>query len=226
MTKTKDGEATTKRRAKSKKDKKVTYIAVVVDKSYSMQTVREAALSGINEQISAIKANADKGGETFVTMIEFNNVIEILFDKKKAADLLPLAPSEYVPSGTTAWYDAIYTAINRLRAGQKPTDDTAYLVVVISDGQENASRECTAGMLADEIQKLQATGKWTFTYMLSNVDPSQVQNTLGIPKGNIAQYNSDMKGTALAFSSMARSTSDYLGLRAVGVTGSDSFYGK
>lgn len=213
-----------KKRGRPKKEKKITYVALVVDRSGSMQSVQESAFSGINEQINTLKKTGHKGGETFVTYIQFDNVTDLVFDKKASTELTEITRDQYSPRGSTAMYDAVWSAIKRLKDGVVETKDTGYLVVVISDGWENASREVTGQQLADEIKTLQETGKWTFAYMLSNQDLTKVSKALNLNVNNMAAYTATSAGTHDAFGTMASSTANYMGLRAKGVTRSTNFY--
>jgi uncharacterized protein YegL len=224
MKKTAKKKAPPKKRV-SKKVKKQTYVAIVVDRSGSMSSVQKAAVSGINEQIKALRDNAEKGGDTRVTYIQFDSEIDTLYANRPASELKEILDSEFQPRGLTAMRDAVWTAINTLKASVKEvTDDTAFLVVVISDGIENASRECTQEMLAKETKFLEATDKWTFTYLLSNQDIKLAEQMLGVRKGNIASYASTNVGTSRGFASMASNTANYLSSREVGMTYSANFY--
>lgn len=201
-----------------------TYVALVIDRSGSMGLVQKAALSGINEQINVLKSQGDNN-EVYVTFVQFDDVIEVLYDKKPASELVPLNENQYVPRGTTAMYDAVWTAINRLETGVKPTKKDAFLVVVISDGMENASKEATSATLASRIKALQETGQWTFSYMLSNQDLSVVSKTLGVDMGNISAFDSlTAQGTADGFGQAKNATSNYLSMRGSGLTSTRSFY--
>lgn len=199
---------------------KLTYVALVIDRSGSMGSVMKEALAGINEQISSIKTNASKGGTTYVSLIEFDDVIDVVFANKLAADLQEV--TEYYPRNTTAMYDAVGRAITLLESCTE-TKDTGYLVVVISDGMENASKEWNSVKLADKVKRLQATGKWTFAYMLSNVDLSLATN-LGVPLNNVRSYISTNIGTQEAMLSNSISTVNYLSSRASGLTMSTDFH--
>jgi uncharacterized protein YegL len=207
------------------KPKKVTRVALVIDRSGSMNSVRQSAFDGINEQISTIKKNVKLTGKTYVTYIQFDQEIETVFENKDAKDLTPITYNQYEPRGTTALRDATLTAIKSLQsAGAKDGDDAGYLVVVISDGAENASKDITATELKAEITKLEATGNWTFTYMLSNVDSQAVAASLGVSVGNVSTYHATLAGTTDAFSQMSGSYTAYASLRSSGVRGTNVFY--
>lgn len=197
------------KKASTPKSNKRTYIAIVLDKSGSMGSVHKETVHGINEQIQGIKSNAKFGGETFVTLVEFNDTANVVYKNVPAENIAEFEPQQYRPMGSTAMYDGVLEAINALK-GSEEADNVGYLVVVISDGYENASRNTCQHVLAEEIQKLQNTGKWTFTYMLSNQDLAVVQQALNVPAGNMLSYSSTSRGSSLGFASNARAVSNYL----------------
>lgn len=210
-------------KAKKKAERMITRVALVIDKSGSMEHVQKAALSGLNEQIGALRGS--EAGDTFVTLIQFDNQAKVFFNQKNAKELKNLEPADYRPLGGTAMYDAVGTAIDRLLEENNEVENVAYLVIVISDGEENSSRRVTQWDLASRIKELQATGRWTFTYMLSNVDLSVAKN-LGVWSGNIASWNSNTAiGTTTAYATVSNSTVGYLRTRGLtGNTTSNAFY--
>ena len=206
------------------KQKKQTYIALVIDRSGSMSGVRDAAFTGINEQLNTIRFNAAKGGETFVTYIQFDDQIETVLDKVDANTVKDITKAQYEPRGATAMLDAIGTAIEGFEKSVTETEDTAYLLIVISDGYENASQKYNYSSLAEKVKKLEATNKWTFTYMLSNVDLESMAKLLGSSKGNMSSFISTNTGTKAAFANSAVSSAQYMSYRVAGVTSVPNFY--
>lgn len=188
-----------------------TKIALVVDRSGSMSGVREQAWSGINEQLNTIKNNRKETDDIDVTYIQFDNVIETVFNKK-AQYLEPITREQYQPRNSTALRDAVWTAINQLECGDP---EMAYLVVVISDGYENASQLISEKQLAERIDRLQKSGQWTFTYMMSNIDLSKFRNEVNAFVGNSVIFDSTPAGTKKAFTYTANSVSNYMSSRAM-----------
>jgi Mg-chelatase subunit ChlD len=193
---------------RSRKLRTMTKIALVVDKSGSMDAVRKQAFHGINEQLQTIKKNADKEGLTEVLYIEFNDNVDVKF-LKDAKSLSSIEWVDYYPSGLTSLYDAVWTAITKLDNGRKD-EETAYLVIVISDGMENASKMMTSTTLAHKITELQNSGQWTFTYMMSNIDLSEFKNTFDVFGGNITYWVNTPTETKHAFNYCSDSTAAYL----------------
>lgn len=206
-----------------KKVKQITRIAIVVDRSGSMRSIKDAAAAGLDEQLTTIKLNSDKSDETWVTLVRFDHEIDVVFNNKNAKDLeTDLGANIVDPRGMTAMNDAVMKAINLLQE-KKDTSGTAYLIVVISDGMENSS-ETKSNVLSETIKKLETTGKWTFTFMLSNQDIRNVTSKLGVDFGNVAQFTSTTLDTKHAFGTVSTATANYLSTRSGGVLRSNVFY--
>ena len=212
----------------TKKSKKVvnaqTYIALVIDRSGSMGGLEKSVVDGINEQIKVIRKNANKGGDTFLSYIQFDDIIETVYDKVPAKKLEELTRAQYTPRGSTSLRDAILSAIQNLKETVKETDNTAYLVIVVTDGYENSSKLISTEALAQQIKTLEATGKWTFTYMLSNIDWTQLQGTFINNAGNAGTFTSTPVGVSRGASSISSGVANYMSARQVGVTNMAEFY--
>jgi hypothetical protein len=61
--------------------------------------------------------------------------------------------------------------------------------VILTDGEENASREFTPQQIRDLIRSREATGTWTFVYLAANQDAWAVGGQLGIDPGNTASFH-------------------------------------
>lgn len=210
---------------KSKKNsKKNTYIALVIDRSGSMSSIHKQTVDGINEQFAAIRRDADGGGNTEVSLIQFDDKIDTVFDEMSPDKLVDWTMTDFQPRGSTAMYDGIWAALNLLKT-KNETEDTGFLVCVISDGEENASKEITHATLLAEIERLQETGKWTFTYMLANQDIKKAAVTFSSPVSNISSFTSTAAGGTVAYAVNASSVGSYLStVRGTGGTSTSTFY--
>ena len=206
---------------------KKTYIAIVLDRSGSMKSCRDATLLGVNKQISTIRKDAkEPGNETFVSYYTFNAQVEPKYKCRPVNFLDDIA--EYEIGGNTAIYDAMGTAITDFdRETDVSSADNSYLIVFVSDGKEypvGCSKKFTARQIAKMVKDKQDTGRWTFTYMGANQDLGKLQAELGLYRGNIANYASDMKGAAVAWENNSRQLGNYLKLRKRGTTALKSFH--
>jgi hypothetical protein len=138
--------------------------------------------------------------------------------------LHPLSRKYYVPDGSTAMLDAVGQTIDRLEREGSQIDEASVLVCVISDGQENSSTDYNYESVAERIQRLTATERWTFTYLGSNQDLSIVSEYLSIPMANMTSYASTAEGTADAWTRQRRATRRRMEGVSTGKSASQEFY--
>jgi uncharacterized protein YegL len=196
------------------KVKKVSYITFVIDESGSMAGVRDATITGINEQIQQIKKDFGSKTEdidTFISLIKFNGGVQTVFSNIGLDKLKEITPEDYIPGGNTAMYDAVGEAIDQLNARKDIGDEnTSSLVIVVSDGEENASKKFTSESLAKVIGKMNETKRWTFSYLGANQDLSKVSQRTRMSVGNMATFDSHSNsGVLRAFASNAKGISNY-----------------
>lgn len=196
------------------KVKKTAYITFVIDESGSMGPTKDATITGINEQIQQIKKDFGSKTdeiETIVSLIKFNQTPTSVFLHKPLSELKEITAEDYTPLGNTAMYDAVGFAINKLK-DRKDIDKetTSSLLIVVSDGQENSSQEFNSKTLADVVNKLNETKRWTITYLGANQDLSQVSQSSGFVRTNMASFDSHSNaGVTRAFRMNAMAVTNY-----------------
>ncbi len=139
------------------------YNLLIVDESGSMEIIRKQAFAGLNETLETVSKlqtqNTDI--EQHVTLLTFDSDHKrFLYDDVKGKDVRQLKWNEYCPGGATPLYDAIGMAVSKLNAQTNVGDNV--LVTIITDGEENCSREWNMTMVRNLIEKLKGQG-WTFT---------------------------------------------------------------
>ncbi|KKN64845.1 hypothetical protein LCGC14_0487650 [marine sediment metagenome] len=193
-------------------------VGIVLDRSSSMGTIKDVTISGTNEQFSALR-DSDDAANTFVAFSTFNNQVTPVFhdgSKEKNPTLVPvtslkdLTEADYRPSGMTAMFDGVSDMIDFLSAEAAHVDDV--LVVVISDGAENASKT-TSEKLASKVKELQDAG-WNFTYIGANQDLTQVQAQLGFHSGNMLSFDANVDGSINMNATVANAMSTYTATRS------------
>ena len=199
-----------------------TYIAIVLDKSGSMEKIKDATIDGFNKQVDSIVREAV--GKVYLSLITFSSQVEPVFVNQPPSYLTKLTRENYRPNGWTALYDAVGHAINRLEYTAEDVWNSAFLVIIVSDGVENFSKEFKFTLPA-MIKRKQETGRWTFVYVGSNQDIAKVSQALYIPFQNTYSFESNPIGTANAFTVSANSMGSYFGGRKRGLTSSDSYFG-
>lgn len=193
-------------RTKKQKVKNVTLF--VLDKSGSMGSIKTQAINGFNEYIQTLK---NKGIDADFSLLLFDSES---FDKpywhKPISQVEPLSEKTYRPGSMTPLYDAVVSGVEELAEYVKGiSGKVAVSVVVMTDGEENSSKEHDAACVRDLITSLEKEGHWTFVYLGANQDSWAVGQVLGISAGNTASWASTGKGTRSAFSNLANASAFY-----------------
>lgn len=202
-----------------------TYVAIVLDKSSSMASIKGETINHFNEQIEQI-AKDSVGLDTSVSLTVFSDGVDVKFFDKNISELKPLTLKTYVPYGNTALYDGVGTTIDKLLAECKDIGekDTAVLIIVISDGEENHSHKYNVEDISSRIQKLQETKQWTFTYLGANQNLAEISRQLHIPMGNMQAFVANSAGMAVATNMAVTSSQTYMDSRRLGSTQSSGYY--
>jgi uncharacterized protein YegL len=188
-----------------------TLIVAIVDESGSMATKVNDVIGGWNTFLETQKAVKDD--EATLILAKFNTEVSVIETGKAIADVLPFTPQTYTPGGGTALFDAIAQAI---RLADKLTFDRS-VVLIITDGEENSSRETTLAQVKDIIQARTALGNWTFTYL--GEQPEKWAKQTGTKMGNVGVYNQN--APSQSFAAAAVSTAQ---LRSSPEAKSEAFY--
>jgi hypothetical protein len=130
----------------------------------------------------------------------------------------------YLPEGWTAMRDAIGYTIRKMKATCEDGPDVSYLIMVISDGEENASKHVQVGELRDIIGGLDK--RWTVTYMgCDDKYLKQVSEQTGIKLSNMAKWaNAAPQQVNCAMGSNRRRVAKYFDGKFAGLDLEDNFY--
>ena len=82
------------------------------------------------------------------------------------------------------------------------------VVVIVTDGYENASKSYTHSQVASLIQELELTGKWTFSYIGATLDAVEIAQSLNIKKNNSMHF--DVSESSIIYSKVNSSINFYL----------------
>ena len=164
------------------KSNKETHILFIMDTSGSMVNFNNAPLESFNNFIKEQKSlNIDN---TFLTLIEFNNNVNLVFNKNKIENIPIL--NEFHPKGMTALYDAIGEGIELLR------DYSDVSVLIFTDGFENSSTKFNRKIIKELITKMETNFSWKFVYLAANQDAFLIGESIGIK--NCATFDNTEEG--------------------------------
>ncbi len=159
-----------------------------------------------------------------MTLTLFNDAVKFKKFACPVGDLTKIDRRHYRPDCTTAMLDGVGMTLEKYDKEVEDGVNVNYLVVVISDGLENDSKEYDWKQVAEMIQKRRKTGRWTFSYMGANQDLSELSEVLHIPKSNIARYAATRSGTAATFVGLSSSVACYMDTSARGERVSEKFF--
>lgn len=167
------------------------YNLIILDESGSMDSIKNATISGFNELVQTIKGIEKQYPEQqhFISFITFNGFgIKTHLDKKPVSDLSEIDGKSYQPNAMTPLYDAIGLSVLKLRVDLAGKENTSVLVTILTDGEENASKEFTGTQIKSIIDEQKALG-WTFSYIGANQDVEKVAATISIT--NTMHFNAN-----------------------------------
>jgi hypothetical protein len=188
----------------------LTHIIFVVDRSGSMASIATDMIGGYN---SFIKRQKEIPAECYVSFYQFDDIYDVVFERVKLQDVTDLDDKKYVPRNMTALYDAIGRTANNygkylsdLSEEERPD---RVMVVVITDGNNNASREFTAEQVRDIVKHQTEVYNWSFIFLGSNIDAWDTGTSLGITASSTLQF-ANVKGSVdKAFDSLSKSATMY-----------------
>ncbi|MFO8079042.1 MAG: hypothetical protein R6V07_01945 [Armatimonadota bacterium] len=114
----------------------------------------------------------------------------------------------YEPDATTAMLEAIGFTPERFDYEVLERNDVNYLVI-ISDGEENASPMYSYPRISGIIQVRRKTGCWTFVYVAKQ-DLPKVLSNLSIPRGSTLGFRSTPRSTKDAFHNFSESVISHM----------------
>jgi protein-tyrosine-phosphatase len=180
---------------------KKTYYLLILDRSGSMNDCVNETISGYNEQLQMIRdlQQRHQDQEFYVSLTTFNHMVEHPFLECESKNLKALSTASYIPDGMTALLDAVGESVMNLKA-RKATefqqDEATAVVVIMTDGHENASRIFSKQAIRTMIRELEATSNWTFSFMGTTLDAIDVAAGMNIRRENALHFNKgDMKST-------------------------------
>ena len=184
----------------------------IIDKSGSMEGLEKDTIGGFN---SMLKEQQAVEGEAIVTTVLFNNRYELLHDRIDIRAVSPLTEKNYTVGGNTALLDALGKTIRKIREVQEHTAEDyraeKVLFTIITDGQENASREYSAESIKTRIERQKEKYGWEFVFFGANMDAVLEAGKLGISAEYAQNYRADASGTSTAYTAMSAISTAYRG---------------
>ena len=180
--------------------KGLTELIFILDRSGSMGGLEQDTIGGFN---SLLERQKKVDGEAVITTVLFDDQYELLHDRINIKGISAMTDESYYVRGSTALLDAIGKTINKIKNVQKQTSDSEraenVMVVITTDGMENASREYGSERIKKMIENQKNKYGWEFMFLGANIDAVSTAEQFGIDKERAVNYHADSAGTALNY---------------------------
>ncbi|WP_440100088.1 vWA domain-containing protein [Streptosporangium sp. H16] len=166
-----------------------THIAFILDESGSMYIVKKETESGL---AAFLQEQRDVPSETTVSLYPFSNTLRVAYEYQPL-DNVPAF--ELKPNGYTALLDAVGQSIRRMKEhfAQMPEGDRPdqVIVVILTDGEENVSREYSRERIKRRIARQTEVYGWKFVFLGADQDAFRAAGGMGIGRESTLSYGSD-----------------------------------
>jgi hypothetical protein len=206
------------------------YIGISRDHSGSMGGIALAAGRDYNDNIASIKEGATAHSiDTIVSVVKCGAgrpakvVREVI--NSNVNMLTPIKDGDYIADGnSTPLFDSVGDLIEQLQSVPDANDpEVSFVVMTITDGQENSSTKWNGSSISKKIKELQATDRWTFVFRVPRGEKRGLMQ-YGIPEGNILEWEQTERGVQAATAATRSAFTNYYSARSTGTKSTDKFY--
>ncbi len=190
----------------------LTEIICVVDRSGSMTSVADDAIGGFNK---FLEEQQKLDGKANMTLAQFDNIYEMLYNGVDIKDVKPYTKETYIPRGMTALYDAVGKTITDVHARLMKVSETErtkkVLMMILTDGHENASREYSMDSVKKLVDSRKSDG-WEFVFIgagLDKFDVTSIGTSIGVNASNTLSFDRSSRGMAVMYNSMSKMSASY-----------------
>ncbi|MDH6343044.1 uncharacterized protein YegL [Parabacteroides sp. PFB2-12] len=186
------------------------YNLIILDESGSMQSIHRESVNGLNETLQTIQSAQKAHGELqehLVTLVFFNsNGIRTILENRPIEEVKLLKMEDFSPNACTPLFDAMGSTLSKLRYQLNKEEKHQVLVTIITDGEENSSREYSGKMIKNMVGELKELG-WVFAYIGANQDVDKVAESMNIE--NRMCFEASPEGSRRMAQRLSRSRSGF-----------------
>lgn len=174
-----------------------THISVILDRTGSMEPIRDDIIGGFN---TFLEDQRQLPGMASLTLVQFDseNPYEVVHHFTLLEAVPPLSRTTYVPRAATPLLDAIGRGINDLDTTLAAMADAErpehVVVIIITDGQENSSKEFRKDTIVKMITERQKRWGWQFAFLSADLDSINDAMTYGMHEAAIIAYDKSSQG--------------------------------
>ena len=186
-------------------NKNLAEMVFILDRSGSMCGLEDDTIGGYN---GLIEKQIKEKGEAVVTTVLFDDKYEMLYDRADIKKVEKMTKREYYARGMTALLDAVGKTITHVEHRHRYAPDNELpentTVVIITDGQENASSEYNQMQIKQMIESQKEKYGWEFLFLGANIDAENTAKTYGISEDRAVTYMADSVGVSTNFGAVSR----------------------
>jgi hypothetical protein len=176
-------------------------LVCVLDRSGSMANIAADMEGGFNNFIAEQRRQP---GEMRVTLHQFDTVHETVYQNCSVHAVPPL---RLQPRGGTALLDAVGQAINttgaRLAAMPEHERPCRVIFMILTDGQENSSREFNNKQIKEMIEHQERVYSWTFIFLGANQNAFHEADTIGVKSANTMNFAANSRSSRAVYSNLS-----------------------
>ena len=188
--------------------KGLTELVFIIDRSGSMSGLESGTIGGFN---SLLEKQKKEEGEALVSVVLFDDQMEVLYDRKEIQKVEPMNDRQYYVRGCTALLDAVGGAIHHIgnvhKYAREEDVPEKTLFIITTDGMENASRMYSYEKVRQMVEHEKEKYNWEFLFLGANIDAIRVAGRFGIKPSRAVNYENDSKGTQLNYEVMSKAVS-------------------
>jgi uncharacterized protein YegL len=184
-------------------------VIFILDRSGSMAGLESDTIGGFN---GLLKKQKEVDGDVFISTVLFDDHIEWLDERCPLQEMDELNNETYYVRGTTALLDAIgstLTKMSKTYQKMKTEKPEKVMVVIVTDGLENASTEYSLKVVKTLVHTFQEEAKWEFLFLGANIDAVETGASLGINRKKTANYHADGPGVLNNFNTLDKAMNEF-----------------
>ena len=190
--------------------KGLTELVMILDRSGSMSGLEADTIGGFN---SMIERQKKEEGEAYVSVVLFDDVSEVIYDRVDIRKVEPMTDRQYYVRGCTALLDAVGVAIRHIgnvhKYAREEDRPEKTIFIITTDGYENSSRRYSYEDIRRLVERQKEKYHWEFLFLGANIDAISVAGRFGIHANRAVTYEHDSYGTSLNYEAMSDALSSF-----------------
>lgn len=190
--------------------KNVTEIVCILDRSGSMESIKDDTIGGFN---NFLKEQQKLDDPARISMYLFDHEYKALYESVDIREAPILDNSNYIPRGRTALYDAVGRTLATIDEKFKQINindmPEKVIILIVTDGAENASKEYNGNTINDMIGHHKKVNNWEFVFLSADETSFNDSAFSNVGINNTIMYRCSGAGMQTATRGFSSSVSSY-----------------